>query len=441
MILRQLPELKDTTPPEMLQTWLHSPQMNRILLSSTGSDRATAYIMSNKIIRLGSQVFVGWLDAPEAPDTNAKVMLGVIDSQTGALQHSFSLGEVHDNHCGPALVVDRNERMHAVLGAHSSVFQYRWSDDPANAKSWSEPEPLGSNSTYPSLVVDMAGTLHLAHRETTRPWQLWYRRKKAGAPWETPVAIAVSPAPGYNFFAGSLQVGPEGNLHLFFMFHYATSGLAADTKGRMAVYLHSTDGGDTWSNEGKNCSFPLTMESAAPIRHYPDGGLRISNHVVDSKDRPWVFLMVPDQPHGLLLRKDGRVWTAVDISATLGKLSWGQSGREVSFSRSADGRIHVVACTSPDDSVAAWFDPGHELFHLVLDEEGNTLSFGQISQSDPAVANWLPALENWDWTRPQASCGDSPWLAYTHGNNAGGIGSNNRNSLTTDVFLTHLDLV
>jgi hypothetical protein len=134
-------------------------------LSVVGSDRATAYNVSNKIVRRDDILFVGWLDAPPAPGRLAQVQLGVCDAVTGDHIKTITLGEGIDNHCGPALALDGHGRLHALTGAHHGPFLYRWSDRPGDPASWSDPEALGPADTYPSLAVDAGGTLHLAHRE------------------------------------------------------------------------------------------------------------------------------------------------------------------------------------------------------------------------------------------------------------------------------------
>lgn len=171
-----------------------------VLLSSSGSDRATGYNMSSKIIRRDGKLYAGWLEAPAETGSPARIVLAVCDAETGALQRAIQLGEGVDNHCGPALALDKGGRMHAVIGAHSGAFLYRWSDSPQEGETWSTPEALGPGDTYPSLAVDPEGTLHLAHRERGDRWQLWYRRKRPGRPWDPPRALAISPAPGYNHY-------------------------------------------------------------------------------------------------------------------------------------------------------------------------------------------------------------------------------------------------
>jgi hypothetical protein len=407
-------------------------------LSTHGSDRATGYSLSSKLVRHGNTLYVGWLDAPLGPEQPVTIQLGVCDATTGELQKTIQLGEGIDNHCGPALALDGTGRLHAVIGAHHGPFFYRWSDDPSDETSWSEPQPLGPADTYPSLVVDPAGTLHLVHREKADRWQLWYRRKRASQPWQAPRALAVSPVAGYNHFIQSLSIGPIGTLHLTFQFHYAESGRAEDCTGRLAAYLRSSDGGDTWTHEDASCTqLPLTVETVQPICRYSEGGLRVGTHVVDEHDRPWLFASLPDAPSGVLWHRTAAGWQAHDLVFALDGLNT-QGGRSTSLTRDDQGQLHLVVAAHPDRHETAWYDPSLELFQLTMDAIGNPLALEQLTDADAAVAHWLPALEQWDWTRPGACCTENLWMAYTRGLNAGGIWGDNRNALATEVHLLRL---
>jgi hypothetical protein len=409
-------------------------------LSARGSDRATAYNTSSKLVRRGDQLYVTWLESPPAPGVPTRIMLAVCDAGNGALQYAFPLGEGTDNHCGAALALDRAGLLHAVIGAHHRPFLYRVSERPDDPASWSPSEALGPADTYPSLAVDTSGMLHLAHRERGPRWQLWYRRKRAGQPWEAPRPLAVSPEPGYNHFMQSLSVGPDGTLHLTFQYHYAPSGRAEDCMGRAAVYLHSEDGGESWINEGRRCTaLPLRIEDARAICHFPAGGLRIGNHVVDGRGRPWLFATAPDHRSGVLWCREASGWAAVDLRSVWPELDLA-GGRSSSLSRDASGRIWLAVATAPSGDPAAWFDPRHEVFVLCLDEDGNTLTHKRVTSTDPAVAHWLPALELWNWpgmcaAPPTSQPEGALWMLYTAGLNAGGIGGDNRNAVRTRVYL------
>ena len=409
-------------------------------LSTAGSDRATGYNMSSKLVRRGNRLFVGWLDAPPGKGQPARIMLGVCDVNTGALQKALQLGEGVDNHCGPALALDGNGRLHAVIGAHNGAFLCRWSDAPEDEAGWSDPETLGPADTYPSLVVDRAGTLHLAHRERGDRWRLCYRRKQPGHPWETPVPLAISPVPGYNHFMQSLAVGPAGALHLIFQFHYAESGRAQDCRGRAIIHLQSDDSGGTWHNEGDRCeTLPLTVDTMRPIIHCPEGdtrqhGLRVGNHVVDARNHPWFFSSIPGAHSGILWHRTRSGWDGIDLASVIPNLNV-EGGREASISRDAHDRIHLMVAVNPNGRETPWFDPSLELFYLIFNADGSLISCRQITETDASAAHWLPALEQWDWTRPDACCTDGFWFAYTRGLNAGGIGGDNRSALQTEVYL------
>ncbi|SVD94662.1 uncharacterized protein METZ01_LOCUS447516, partial [marine metagenome] len=152
-------------------------------MSQEGSDRATAYNISSKIVRRGDYLFVGWLDAPGMRGGMVRIRMAVCDGRTGEPFRIFTLGEGIDNHCGPGLTMDRNRRLHAVIGAHHGKFFYRWSDTPEDERSWSDPEPVGPRHSYPAIVADTEGTLHMAYRESGDRWQLQYTRKRPGDPW------------------------------------------------------------------------------------------------------------------------------------------------------------------------------------------------------------------------------------------------------------------
>ncbi|MFT5368022.1 MAG: hypothetical protein ACI8V2_002985 [Candidatus Latescibacterota bacterium] len=411
----------------------------RHLISTEGSDRGTGYNVSNRMLRRDGKLLIGWLDAPPEKGDDVRAMLGVCDLETGALQHAFQIGGGIDNHCGSALVMDANARVHAVVGAHHGPFIYRYSDDPVHENAWSDPEFLGPADTYPSLVVDGDGTLHMAHRERGDRWQLWYRRKKAGQAWEAPRVMAVSPVAGYNHFMQSLTVGPTGDIHLVFQFHFAESGNAADCRGRAAVYVKSEDGGDTWFNEDRRVDSPITLESMQAVCHAPGGGdgrhsVRVGNHVVDADNQPWFFCSYVGYKSGVIWRRTEEGWQMIDLVDRLGGLNM-EGGRATSLSRDGAGNIHFAFATDAMGERCDWFAPNLELFYLVLDSEGNRISLAQMTEVDADAANWLPALELWDWMRPDQTYDGGHFLMYTRGLNAGGIGGDNKSALKTEIIL------
>lgn len=410
-----------------------------LLISRCGSDRATAYNMSCKLIRSGQFLYTAWLDCPPTPGAASAIRFGVcgVDGAGQAhLEVSFALGEGADNHCGPAMARDSSGRLHLVTGAHHGDFGYRWSDEPADPASWSAPEWLGPGSTYPSLVADEEDTLHLAYREKGDRWQLRYRRRPAGESWSPPRALVESPTPGYNHFMQSLSAVPGGPLHLTFQFHHTDTGDIADCRGRGAAHLESSDGGSTWHNGGDRLGdAPPTMAQLQLICRR-ETGVSISNHVVDDDGQPWLFSIDPESPSGLLWHRGRDGWRALDLALAFGCEHYVKQSS--TLSRDGAGNLHLVLPSRPDGRQVAWTDPGVELHHVVLAPDGALLSRAQITSTAGEAPNWLPSLETWNAVSHDSIGADGHWLLSTRGRNAGGIGGDNRNTVATEVWLRQL---
>jgi hypothetical protein len=123
----------------------------RLLLAHDGSDRATAYVMSNKIVRLRNRCLCTWLDSAR------RNQWALVDATTAAIVQRGPIGDPRvDNHCGAALATEPNGTVHLVLGDHHGQFiHYQTAPD---AVRWELVEPsLGHGATYPSLVCDAEG--------------------------------------------------------------------------------------------------------------------------------------------------------------------------------------------------------------------------------------------------------------------------------------------
>jgi len=71
---------------------------DRVVLSSEGSGRATAYIESPKIISFEGKTHVAWLDTPAE---GFRIRIKTLDHATGHWSESTDIGEAIDNHGGP----------------------------------------------------------------------------------------------------------------------------------------------------------------------------------------------------------------------------------------------------------------------------------------------------------------------------------------------------
>lgn len=418
--------------------------MNRpIPLSTGGSDRATGYDLSCKILRRGQDLILGWLDAPRHAGGMARVMLGVADPHTGALRGTLCLAEGIDNHCGPALALEPGGRLHFMSGAHHGDFLHRWCDDidPLNPNHWSNPDAVGPRASYPSLVCDPEGTLHLAYRESNPDrWRLVYRQRPKAGTWSPPTCLAQSPTAGYSHFMQSMAIDAAGAIHIVFQFHFSETGHAADCSTYATVHIAARDGGKTWrAAGGATAELPITMDSAQPFVQSPTGGMRVNSVVLDASGVPWVHVVHPDHPCGLLcqLRESGVMVTAPGSGLDRFDLRGGRS-LDMAF----DGRnaLHFLFANHPQGDPTPWFDPSLELHHAVLDPANLSASVTvrPITREDPATASWLPVFEKTLCTGQSMAAENNLWYMWTQGNNLGGIGGDNANTLKTRVWLSRL---
>jgi len=154
--------------------------MTVVVLTRDGCDRATAYHQANKIVRAPEGIYVTWLDAAfRCMLTHAK--------PDGTVGGTVPMAQGFDNHCGGTLVRTPDGVTHFLSGSHHVGFLYRSSATPMAPESWSLPECAGMLPTYPSLVYDREGLLHLAHRHSSMhksggAWGVGWSMKLPGKP-------------------------------------------------------------------------------------------------------------------------------------------------------------------------------------------------------------------------------------------------------------------
>ncbi len=372
-------------------------------LSSSGSTRATAYSMSNKIVTVGGRTYVTWLD------TKAVIRLQSFDRKTGSPSAALRLGQGVDNHAGPAMTVDVAGNLHVVFGPHHGPFQYRCTTRPGDMASWSPVTTVGEKCTYPSLVCAPDGTLHLTCRGGGAPFKLHYYRKPPGGDWIGPVTLADADVPnGYTQFGNPLAVAPDGTLHL--AFHFYDLHPAA---GKAAGYMRSSDGGKTWTDSrGKPLALPVTPKTAELVASGADLDVRVGNIALDRRGRPWFLVIhLRRKPQDAVLwHHDGKAWRETPLNAWVCRTVCPHAqctGGTLSFG--TDGRLFValgIVAGKP-----GWGAPAGEIALLVSADGGQTFTGQMISPPDAKTPNWLASLER----STGHNAVDVPWLMYTHG--------------------------
>jgi hypothetical protein len=266
--------------------------------------------MSNKIVRRDGQLLCTWLDV-ERQNQWALVDLG-----RGEILRSGAVGErCRDNHCGASLATDTDGTLHLLIGAHHGRFvHYRRPPDKSDWEPVEDGRAVGESGTYPSLVCDGQGTLHLTYRRETggRDARLVYCRRPRPGSWSEPrllVRLAVSE---HSWLTNAIEVGPTDRLHAVFSSTLQVPGRDADARYYGASHLYSDDGGTSWRQYGD--AAPLVLPAgagqlqriegaelpAARIEWHYGGAsgprnsyyhkMTLSNPVVDERGRPWTIV-------------------------------------------------------------------------------------------------------------------------------------------------------
>lgn len=404
------------------------PDMNRVaLLAENGCDRATAYSMSNKVVRHRDGVFVTWLD------DRYRIILAQVDPDTGEVATAFPLAQGIDNHCGAALALGADGLLHVMAGAHgTNGFIHRFSATPADPASWSLPEAVGAASTYPSLVTARNGDLVLTYRHTALqgPWSTCVIRRPPGGAWSWCNPLVAAPAPGYTFPTNCLSMGPDGTLHLLIEF-YKTFPDNRDAARSMAVtHLQSADNGVTWvHDDGRPInSSPAGIEDCVLIDYDPAGSLRPANLVALPDGCLWCGIWNERTgAAGLLRRETSGDWKRVDLASAIAMATPAMlPNSELNLTVDRDGSLLAVFTVAP---ALHWAHPGNEILCLWLDPATGALRrHWRVPKADPAQSNWLASVERGDGTTPA----HSPVILFTDGNRGEGL----VNSATTGVRMT-----
>lgn len=422
-----------------------------VLLSRTGGDRATAYVMSGKIVRRKGLLVCTWLDV------DRQNRWALVEPSNAEVVREGAVGpKREDNHCGAALATDVDGTLHLLIGAHHGSFvHYRM---PADRDEWQPVEDghaIGQAATYPSLVCDGRGTLHLTYRHEPggRNACLHYHRRPKDGRWSEACVLAKCAVSEHSWLTNSIEVGPKGRLHVVLSntLPVPDAGPAARYYG--ASHLYCDDSRASWRQFGAAEPLALPVPAAKLRRiesdtldpqrieaHYggPAGPLHsyyhkilLSNVAVDEQGRPWVVLHNLLEGTARLYRHEqSAAWVGVPLDDAVRSILPGHHIRHCGqLSRHRDGTIEAVLMVAPK-AEQGWGDKGTELVRVLVSPDGSIRRSELVCAPDPDMPHWLPSIERFCWHAPI----DRPALLYTRGINAGGY-SRNRNRVETEAWL------
>jgi hypothetical protein len=416
----------------------------RILLSEDGGDRATAYTMSNKIIRLPEGLLCTWIDSKKVNQW------AIVSSRDGKKSKQGIIGgSRYDNHCGAALAVTPDGSVHAILGGHhSDLDHYQFNAEAVNA--WEHVSSIESLATYPCLVSDKKGMLHLTYRsQRDTNWTLDYCTFDKGQ-WSDPKSLVQSVKKGYIFWTNTLAVGPENRLHLAFA---RIVPLQNGGQYHGASYIYSDDQGKTWSGDatGKIRDLPVRVSELLPLegkasesriadKTFLDQNdipgpaskeylqMVLSNLVVDPKGIPHILYHNGIDGTVELMSCRREHWVSTPIMDELEERMPGyRVHMQSSLGVDAQGLLHAGIMMEPTIH-NEWGPNGTITLAGIIDPVKGEAQFRTLTEPDSACAIWLPACEQSAPVRPS--------ILLTKGQNAGGF-SANLNVLKSHVILLY----
>jgi hypothetical protein len=423
------------------------PEVRRVVLSRTGGDRATAYPMVPKVVRLGDCYLVTWLDVARVNQW------ALVDVQSGAVRHSGPIGPARkDNHCGAAVVAAPDGTAHLLIGAHQQPFiHYQGTRTPEGMRWDLAAAEVGSGATYPSLACSPEGVLHLAYRcrgllGVPYPYHVMYAQWKPGKGWSKPAPLVKVNVVEHTWTLHTLTLGSDGAIHIV---HVNTIPVNKTGKYYGASHLYSSDEGQTWRQVGQTDALKTPVPASEltriegstlhesriepnptpPLPCPPEGSyynqMVLSNAVADGSGGLRVLLLNPFSGTAQLARLEGTAWTLTDLPPPVQNGSWYTHVGQLAW---ADGKLRAVVTVGPK-GLHEWGANQTTLARLDFDDTGKVVANEVIRPPEAARAVWLPSLER--------GSKDAPALLYTCGVVAsrGLKGANNINSVETEVVL------
>lgn len=383
-------------------------------LATDGCDRATAYHMSNKIVRRGDELVVTWLDS------RYRNVVACVDQADGQVTSSSLVSQGFDNHCGAAMTLTLDDVVHTMSGSHHRGFVYRASDEPSQAESWSPPEAVGGCPTYPSLVADLRGNLQCLYRASSMSGARWgsgWSKKIGDAPWEQAALFAEAPAPGYIYPTNAMSLAPDGTLHLVIEWFKTYPDNAVPPHSMAISHYESTDGAGWLHSDGRAiASMPVRLEDSNPIIFRGAANLRPGNLTILPDGRLCFGIWEPDRG-GLLLavRELDRVWRVVDLAPALASCC---------PDTHANGHAQVAATSAgevimalPRGDTGDWGHPSSQL-HIfrIQPDSAEVLGHEPVEKLEPQEPDWLPSIEKHMLGRYV----DDPYVSYITGHRGTG---------------------
>ncbi len=393
-----------------------------VILSKDGSTRATAYVMSPKIVTFKSKTHVTYLNS------GSKTCIRTRDNRTGDWSEEYHIGSGDDNHGGAAMVTDSKGYLYIFYGPHHSPFKHRVSLRPNDASEWGKEMLVGEMATYPSPYVDKNDGIHLIYRGREWPSDMLYQYKAPGKEWTDPVMLVDGGEYLVVSYSNSLTVDSNGWLHVVFNFYDLRNNY-----GTKIGYMRSKDKGKTWTNsKDEPYDLPIFFDQVDAVESFTGKSLRSGNIVCDSRNNLYFGITRIDSTgvnETVLVKNTAAGWEKTLINNYVNHGPGKETNAQINSCIDSKNNLYIFLPVQELNSV--WGIPPVETYLLFSGDGGKTFSSSRIDKPD-TVSVWLPNGERFTGHNEI----DKINLLYTRGNKGGGL----HTEVSTEIRFTSVNL-
>lgn len=192
-----------------------------------------------------------------------------------------------------AIVVDGYDTLHLVFGWHKLYYKRAQAGEALSAASWTSPRLVnGRGGTYMSDIAAYEDTLHIVYDdlgseegECPNCADIFYRRSTdRGLTWTAPVALLPT---GIGSSRAQIEVDKAGGVYL--AWDEGWDRLTGHGEPQYSVYMHSLDGGTTWT-EPTFVSYPNVTTVQLSVGADGQGGVMLVWRTT-SPEYPGIYYM------------------------------------------------------------------------------------------------------------------------------------------------------
>jgi len=213
-------------------------------------------------VTVGDKVFLGYGKLKVLPghtkEDGVPNYVVEYDAKTRTLSEPVLMGfggiNAEDDHNWPALAIDSQGYLHAIINGHHNPFMYVRSQEPRSIAAWTTPEKVAAGTSYAGLVVGSDDTLYSVTRcaEPGYYFRLSLHRKRPGQPWEEPRHLVLPFKAYYHIWFHKLVIDPKTDR--LFLAYWAQSCSLCLFRDEYRAYL------DIWPDREK----PFLSEDKGP---------------------------------------------------------------------------------------------------------------------------------------------------------------------------------